>query len=92
MSTDAELDAMQHKIDQALSILNGETLTIEAASKMDAGQLIRALLEQNPWITRDELIGRIPMGCYLGWFDADTMFKIRASVSQYRTHHLQELG
>ena len=86
-------DPTQRKLDQILSILNNETLTVEGASKMDdAGQVIRALLEQDSSLTRDELISRIPMGFYLEYFDADAMFRIRGSVSNIRSYHLKQMG
>ncbi len=91
MTTGEERESIHQKLDRVLSILNNEALTVEGATKMDAGEVVRALLEQDPSLTRDDLIDRIPMGCYWEWFDADAMFKIRGSVSNLRTHHLKQL-
>lgn len=83
-------DAIHDKLDRILSILNKEELTVEAAVNMDVGEVISALLQQNPKLNREQLLDRIPIGCYRDpdhdYFDADTLFKIRSSVSGYIRH------
>ena len=84
-------DPTQRKLDQILSILNDETLTVEGASKMDAGEVVRTLLEQDSSLDRDDLIDRMPLGHYWEYLDSDTKFRIRTSVANIRSYYLRQM-